>query len=185
MRKTQCALRLYLRLLGGARPRECCACADLACRGVGFVNFVEKEAALKAMQQLHGFRIREGHHMHITIQRSRSERHARAKEQSRTKLQLQSTLQQLQSLQPGQQPYSPLMAQVNSVLQPPIITTDLTPQVMALNTPTLSAPITTPLVTQTQGLMSQQGQPFMTQQGQPLVAQQAQPLVLTGLQNTG
>ncbi len=63
----------------GAQDTES-AVPVLACRGVGFVNFVEKEAALKAMQQLHGFRIREGHHMHITVQRSRAERHARARE---------------------------------------------------------------------------------------------------------
>ncbi len=47
-------------------------------RGVGFVNYVERSSAMKAMQQLQGSRTPEGRQLHITVQAPRAVRAAAA-----------------------------------------------------------------------------------------------------------
>ncbi len=49
-----------------------------AYRGVGFVNFVDAQCAVKAMQQLHGTRTSEGRFLHVSLQPPRAVRAAAA-----------------------------------------------------------------------------------------------------------
>jgi len=44
------------------------------CRGVGFVNFLDQQDSLCAMQQLHGSRISDGRQLHISLQAPRAVR---------------------------------------------------------------------------------------------------------------
>lgn len=46
------------------------------CKGVGFVNFVHREAALRAMIQLQGHRIGERRHLHLALQAPKAIRKA-------------------------------------------------------------------------------------------------------------
>jgi hypothetical protein len=51
-----------------AVEKKCSLHYSAHCRGVGFVNFSEPEAATRAKDMLQGVRVSEGRHLHIALQ---------------------------------------------------------------------------------------------------------------------